>query len=186
MLDGSRAVQIDDVRLSLEAGEREAPPDPDARCARGVPRDLRGTRRHRGTAAPGEGVSACRVGARHRPRDPRAAQDAHEDVLQLRGRIRRRAEHAYLPGVPRVPRRATRAERDRRRVDDQARSCAELPDRRARCLPPQELLLSRQSQGLPDLPVRRAALHRRILRRSWPNRSSTTASGTIARSTSAA
>ena len=37
---------------------------------------------------------------------------------------------------------------------------------RARGLPPQELLLSGPAQGVPDLPVRRAALHRRLLRRA--------------------
>ena len=41
------------------------------------------------------------LGARHRPRDPRASQDADEDVLPLPGRLRRRAEHPDLPGLPR-------------------------------------------------------------------------------------
>ena len=49
------------------------------------------------------------------------------------------------------------------RGDDPARTRARLRDRRARGLPPQELLLSRPAQGLPDLPVRRAALPRRRL-----------------------
>ena len=46
-------------------------------------------------------------------------------------------------------------------MDDQARARARLRDRRARGLPPQELLLPRPAEGLPDLPVRRAALRRR-------------------------
>ena len=41
----------------------------------------------------------------------------------------------------------------------------ELRDRRARGLPPQELLLSGQPEGLPDLPVRRAAVPGRPPRR---------------------
>ena len=42
--------------------------------------------------------------AGHRPRDPRPAEDAHEDVLPLRERVGRRAEHAHLPGLPRASR----------------------------------------------------------------------------------
>ena len=40
-----------------------------------------------------------------------------------------------------------------------------LHDRRTRGLPPQELLLSRPVEGLPDLPVRRATLRGRFVRR---------------------
>ena len=47
------------------------------------------------------------------------------------------------------------------RVGGQARPRPRLRDRRARRLPPQELLLPRPAQGLPDLPVRPAALRRR-------------------------
>ena len=46
------------------------------------------------------------------------------------------------------------------RGDDQARARARLRDRGARGLPPQELLLSRPAEGVPDQPVRRAALRR--------------------------
>ena len=49
-------------------------------------------------------------------------------------------------------------------MDDQARPRPRLPDRRAGDLPPQELLLPRQPEGLPDLPVRPAALRGRQLR----------------------
>ena len=42
------------------------------------------------------------------------------------------------------------------RVDGQARPRARLRDRGARALPPQELLLPRPAEGVPDLPVRRA------------------------------
>ncbi len=56
--------------------------------------------------------------ARHRPGDPRPARDADEDVLRLRAVVRRAAQHAHLPGLPRAagqrcrsptPRRSTTA-----------------------------------------------------------------------------
>ena len=65
---------------------------------------------------------------------------------RCRERLRRRAEHADLPRLPRVPRRAAGAEPARDRGDDQARPRARLHDRRAGRLPPQELLLSRTSR----------------------------------------
>ena len=101
------------------------------------------------------------VGAGHRARDPRPAEDADEDVLPLRERLRRRREHADLPGLPRLPRRAAGAEPDRARVDDQARARARLRDRGARGLRAQELLLPRPAEGLSDLPIRSAVLHQR-------------------------
>ncbi len=110
------------------------------------------------------------LGAGHRARDPRPAEDADEDVLPLRERLRRRPEHADLPRLPRLPGRASGAQPARDRGDDQARSRARLRDRRARGLPPQELLLPRPAQGLPDLPVRRAALPRRAASSSRPRR----------------
>ena len=106
------------------------------------------------------------LGAGDRARDPRPAEDADEDVLPLPERLRRRAEHADLPGLPRLPGRAAGAEPAGDRGDDQARPRARLRDRRAGRLPPQELLLSRQPEGVPDLPVRRAALLRRPARRA--------------------
>ena len=68
------------------------------------------------------------------------------------------------------PGRAAGSEPDGDRVDDPARPRARLRDRRARALPPQELLLPGQPEGLPDLPVRRPALRRRPLRRARPGR----------------
>ena len=50
------------------------------------------------------------MGTGHRARDPRPAEDADEDVLPLRERLRRRREHADLPGLPRLPGRAAGAE----------------------------------------------------------------------------
>ena len=85
-----------------------------------------------------------------------------EDVLPLprtrsaRRRTRRPARSASrFPGALPVPNR--RAIED----DDQARARPRLRDRRARRLPPQELLLSRPAEGVPDQPVRRAALRGR-------------------------
>ena len=62
----------------------------------------------------------CHVRTGHRPRDPRAALDRHEDLLRMPHRVRRSAEHERLSGVSRPPRRAARAEPARRR----ARRCA--------------------------------------------------------------
>ena len=102
------------------------------------------------------------MGDRRRPRDPRPSEDAVEDVLPLRDGLRRRAEHEHLPGLPRAPRRAAGREPDGGRVDDQARPRARLRDRRPGGLLAEELLLPGQPEGLPDLPVRPAALRRRL------------------------
>ena len=52
------------------------------------------------------GAGADELRARHRHRDPRAAAHADEDVLRLRALVRRGAEHAHLPRLPRPPRHA--------------------------------------------------------------------------------
>ena len=101
------------------------------------------------------------LGTGHRPRDPRPPEDADEDVLPLRARVLRARELAHVPRLPRAPGHAPRAEPARDRDDDPARPRARLRHRRPRRLPPQALLLSRPAEGLPDLPVRRAALRRR-------------------------
>ncbi len=106
---------------------------------------------HRPCARAGRsGSTPCRsasddVGAGHRARDPRPAEDAHEDVLPLPCRIRSRREHADVSGLSRLPRCAAGDEPPRDRVDDQARARSRLRDRRARGLRAQELLLSRIS-----------------------------------------
>ena len=95
---------------------------------------------------------------RHRHRDPRPAADRLEDVLRLLDRRRRRgAEHPRLPGLPRPAGRAAgdQPARRRARARDRARDRGDDPGRDA--LGPQELLLSRPAQGLPDQPVRPAA-----------------------------
>ncbi|CAA9487793.1 MAG: Aspartyl-tRNA(Asn) amidotransferase subunit B @ Glutamyl-tRNA(Gln) amidotransferase subunit B, partial [uncultured Solirubrobacteraceae bacterium] len=106
-----------------------------------------------------------RVGTRHRPRDPRPARDADEDVLLVRAVVRRGAQHAHVPGVPRPAGDAPGGQRegDPLRADDG--DGAGIRARRPLDLPPQELLLSRPAQGLPDQPVRRTAVPRRAPRR---------------------
>src|SRR6266545_4898616 len=103
------------------------------------------------------------MGTRHRPRDPRPAEDEDEDVLPLRQRLRGRAEHAIMSRVPGISRRAADAERDCGGVDAQAGPRARLRDRAAGALPPQALPVSGPAEGLPDLPIRRAALPGRIV-----------------------
>ena len=96
--------------------------------------------------------------------------------LKTRTKMFCRCEPGSAPSRTRTPapsasrtraRCPSRTARDR--VDDQARPRARLRDRRARALPPQELLLPRPPQGLPDLPVRRPALRGRALRRAGPD-----------------
>ena len=81
-----------------------------------------------------------------------------EDVLLLRAVVRRGAQHAHLPGLPRPPRRAAGAQRAGGRVRAADGPGVRLRDRAAVDLPPQELLLSRQPEGVPDLPVRHPAV----------------------------
>ena len=95
--------------------------------------------------------------ARHRHRDPRAAAHADEDVLRLRALVRRGAEHAHVPGLPRPPRNAAGHERRGRPLRADDRDGVRLRDRPALDLPPQELLLSGPAEGLPDQPVRHSA-----------------------------
>jgi aspartyl-tRNA(Asn)/glutamyl-tRNA(Gln) amidotransferase subunit A len=74
----------------------------------------------RAFAFDGRGVGVSTEGVRdgHRAGDPRPARHAHEDVLLLRARVRRAAEHPHVPGLPRAcrarcpwptPRRSTTA-----------------------------------------------------------------------------
>ena len=115
------------------------------------------------------GVRMTHVRTRHRAGDPRPAQDAHEDVLRLRAELRRGAQHAHLPGLPRPARDAAGDQRPGRRLRDHDGPGARLRDRAAVDLPPQELLLSGPLQGLPDLPVRHPAVPRRAAgRRAHP------------------
>ena len=110
-----------------------------------------------------------RVGAGDRPGDPRPAVDADEDVLPLprtataTRRTPTSARSAWrTPGCCRSPNRAA--------VDQALRVGLALGCRDPGALQvgPQELLLSRLAQGVPDLPVRRAAVRRRQLPRARP------------------
>ena len=101
------------------------------------------------------------MGARCRARDPRPAEDADEDVLPLRERLRRGREHTGVPGLPRLSRGTPGPEQDRARVDDQARARARLRDPAPGGLLAQELLLPRPAEGLSDLPIRSTFLHQR-------------------------
>ena len=82
----------------------------------------------------------------------------HEDVLRLRAVVRRRPERPHLPDLPRPPRHAAGAERAGDPLRDPDRARARLRDRPALDLSPQELLLSRQPEGVPDQPVRLPAV----------------------------
>src|ERR1043166_810955 len=88
------------------------------------------------------------LGTGNRPRDPRAPEDADEDVLPVSGRVLRAAEHADVPGLPRHARLSAGAQPAGRRMDDPARPRAWLRDRPAGHLPPQELLLPGQSEEI--------------------------------------
>ena len=91
------------------------------------------------------------------------AGDRHEAVLRLPQRVRRRAQHARLPGVPRAARARCRCSTSRRsssRCGSPRRCTCDVPERVD--LRPQELLLSRHAEGLPDLPVRGADHRRRL------------------------
>ena len=106
-----------------------------------------------------------RLGAGHRPGDPRPAPTRTQDVLRLRADVRRPAEHAHAARSAWATRaRCPVLNREAVEAGDRDRAGARLRDRRALGVPPQELLLSGPPEGVPDLPVRRAALRGRPLR----------------------
>ena len=84
-----------------------------------------------------------------------------EDLLRLRDRVRRRAQHASVSGLPRPAGRAAGPQSRRRRLRDPRGARARLHDPRDVDLRAQELLLSRSAEGLPDFAVRAAARDRR-------------------------
>ena len=107
-----------------------------------------------------DGAAAVRPGAG--PRGARRAQHRHQDVLRLRHRFGRRAQHAGLPGLPRPARRAAGGQRHGGRVGDPDRARAQLRDRGLVPVRAEELLLPGHAQELPDLAVRRADRLRRL------------------------
>ena len=168
---------VDPVRPLGGAPRRAAADRPPVRREPALPRRPRARARARVRLRPGEATDE--LGAGHRPGDPRPSEDADEDVLPLPGRVLRDAQLPDVPGLPGAPRLAAGPEPRGDRADDAARARARLRDRSARDLPPQELLLPGQSQGLPDLPVRRAALRER-LRAACPGPRATSRSGSCA------
>ncbi len=127
-------------------------PRPSARsCSSGWPRRWRRRRRERGL---GDGGG---------PRGPLRAADGHQAVLRLPQRLRRRPQHQRLPGLPGAARLAAGAQRAGRRAGHADRRRAPLRGP-ALEVPPEELLLPRHAQGLPDQPVRRADQRGRLAR----------------------
>ena len=104
------------------------------------------------------------LGAGHRDRGPRRADDRLEDVLRLCRRLRRRAQHQRLPHMPWPARRPPGDQSGRDRVDHGHRARLRLRGLGSLGVPPKELLLRRPSEELPDLPVRRPGLSRRASR----------------------
>src|ERR1035437_9619479 len=90
----------------------------------------------------------------HRLRNPRPAQDEIEDVVRVRQRVRRAAEHKRLPRLPRPARRAARAQRRGAAPDGAHRLPPELRDSPLRQVRPEELFLSGHAQELPDHAIR--------------------------------
>ena len=122
-------------------------------------RPTRSSRRSASTPSP-ERLRMSRLGAGDRPGDPRPAQDADEDVLRLRavgfGDEPNTHTCPVCLGLP------GRAAGDQR-AGDRATAikiglALDCEIAAALDLPPQELLLSRPPEGLPDLPVRHPAL----------------------------
>ena len=97
------------------------------------------------------------------PRGPHRAADRDEAVLRLPERLRRRAQHERLPGLPRAARLPAGAQPPGRRARHGDRPRARLRDP-AVVVPPEELLLPGHAEGLPDQPVRRADQRERLAR----------------------
>ena len=77
---------------------------------------------------------------------------AHQDVLRLPDRVRRRAQHPDLPDLPRAcPARCRRSTRKAVESRDPDRARAQLRDRRVVPVRPEELLLPGHAEELPDL-----------------------------------
>ena len=95
-----------------------------------------------------------------------ALRAGHDDqaLLRVPQRIRRRAQHQHLPGLPRAcP--GSLPVLNEQAVELAMRIGAALHcEIRPSVLRPQELLLSRPGQGLSDQPVRRADQRRRVAR----------------------
>ena len=91
------------------------------------------------------GIRLHAVRAGHRPRDPRPAADRHEDLLRLQHGVRRAAQLAGVPGLPRAARRAARPQPRRRRLRDQAALALGCDVQR-------DSIFARKNYFYPDLP----------------------------------
>ena len=108
-----------------------------------------------------ESENAHGIRKHDRAGDARPAQDKNEDVLRLPAEDGLRAEHQRMPRVPGLPRRPARREQGGREAHRHERPHARLRDQPPRHLRPEELLLPRHGEGLPDLRERQSPLHRR-------------------------
>ena len=97
----------------------------------------------------------------HRRRGPRPAQNQKQNLLLLFHPLWRRSQRKRLPGLLGHARRVAGLKRHGRRVRRQDGPGHGLRRQSSLGLCPQELLLSRSAQGLPDLPVRAAHLRAR-------------------------
>ncbi len=113
-----------------------------------------------------DGATGDDVGAGDRARDPRPALHQDEDVLRLRALLRRRAERAHLPDLPRAPGQRCRSSTSRR-SGTRSRSRLALGCEIA----PRSIFHRKNyfypdnSEGLPDQPVRPAPCGQRPARR---------------------
>ena len=99
---GRPARHLDPERARRQAARRasRSPARRSARTASSTPP----TRSSRRSASTAPRRAHDRLRARDRAGDPRPALDADEDVLLLRAVLRRGAQHAHLPGLPRPAR----------------------------------------------------------------------------------
>ena len=105
---------------------------------------------------------SIRVRDRRRARGPLRAADGDEAVLLVaRNAFGDEPNTNICPVCLGLPGSLPVINRTGRRARDEDRHCAQLHVG-ALDLPPEELLLSRHAEGLPDQPVRRADQHRRL------------------------
>ena len=126
---------------------------------RGGPGADRPVRRTHARRAPRDRVGRPRaLRGGHRRRGPLPGPDREQDVLRLRRAAGRRGpEHAHLPGLPGAARRPAHDQPGGRRARAGHRPGARGDGPGRHPLGPQELLLPRPPEGLPDQPVRPAA-----------------------------
>ena len=127
------------------------------------------------TSRPPRGARAVRIchdhlRDRHRPRGPRAALDALEDVLRVPDDLRRAAQHADVSGVSGDAGCAPGRESPGGRVRDPHGPGVRLSRQRRVPLRAQALLLPGHAEELSDQPVRGAAGRERLPRDRYRGR----------------